>query len=312
MEPKAKKMKLNEDKVNLDPLERIHSDLHNLIFQHFKGKEVLKLSKVATDWHLILGKSRVAMSKIQLSLTAPSKKSDIGEALLTSERRYSRCVFLCYHKTTAIQSFNILKAIADSLEHLEVRQVTNDLLEMLDETVPDSKSIKFPKFKSLNLIGYTTAPMRFAQWILDRSNKEEFRKIHLPQYFPEMIKMALKMPKLKYFGISYSPKNPINLEHPVNESVTFAVINHSNPNLEKSLIGCLPNLEELEIEYIKSDNLKVVAENLPKLKKLHFKLAFMSSNILKTYEQLKLTNPLINQNIELIKKPQGFNLMHQD
>jgi hypothetical protein len=310
MELKAKKMKLYGVKVNLDPLEQIHSDLHNLIFQHFKGKDVMKLSKVATNWYLILGKSQIAMSKIQLSFVVRPKTRQVGDALLTSQRRYSNIVFLCHLKSNAMQRFNNLKAFADSIEHLEIGKILNDLLEMLEETIPDSNSIRFPKLKSLNLIGYTKSSMSFAQWILDRSNKEEFRKIHLPQYFSEMIKMALQMPKLKFFGISYSPNNPIYLELPVNESVTAAAFEKCDQGI-KIMMNCLPNLEELEIRYISSSALKAVAENSPKLKKLFYAHAFIW-DIYETYEELKLENPLINQNIELIQKPPTFHLMNQN
>jgi hypothetical protein len=305
MGPKAKKMKLNENKVNLDPLERIHSDLHNLIFQHLKGKEVKKLSEVVTDWYLKLGSSKVAMSKIQLSLAVLSKKSD--EALFTSQRRYSNFDFLCHNN--AVQRFNILKAFAESLEHLEVKQVVKNFHEL----VPDANSIEFPKLKSLMVAANrrTKGQLKFAQMILDKSNKEEFRTIHIANYTPNILKMVFEMPKLKYLGIDFLYKSPINNQKlPVNESVTAAAINSFDPNL-KGMIDLLPNIEEIEIGYISKDQLKIVAENSPKLKRCFYKVDF-NKNILETYEELKLANPLINQNIELVQKPKGFHLLYQN
>jgi hypothetical protein len=308
MKPKAKKLKLSEEKVSLDPLERIHLDLHDFIFQHFKGKEVKKVSEVATNWYLNLGSSQVAMSKIQLSLASITKKSD--EALFTSQRRYSNFVFVCAQKATAVRRFNILKAFADSLEHLEIKQVTNDF----HKTVSDFNSVEFPKLKSLKLAkndGYTRSQLKLFQMLLDKRNKEEFRKIHLTHYTPELLKMVLKMPKLKYLAVAHSWKCSIeNLELPVNESVTAAVFDGFNQNM-KRLINCLPNLEEVEIGYISEDKLKIFGENSPKLKKLFYANSFIT-NIKKTSNELKLANPLINENIELIQKPQGFNLMHQN
>jgi hypothetical protein len=73
--------------------------------------------------------------------------------------------------------------------------------------------------------------------ILDKCNKEEFRKIYLTNYTPELLKMALEMPKLNFLGIRFSWKCPIeNLELPVNESVTAAAFEGFDPNL-RSLIA---------------------------------------------------------------------------
>jgi hypothetical protein len=308
MEPKAKKLKLSEENVSLDPLERIHSDLHNLVFQHFKGKEVKKFSKLATNWYLNLGSSKVAMNKIQMRFT--SKQNH--ETLLTSQRRYSNFMFSFPYKATAVQRFNTLKAFADSIEHLELKKVVKNF----QESVPDVNSVDFPKLKSLKLAYCDNAKsqLKFAQLVIDKSNKEELKKIHLAHYTPNMLKIALEMPKLKYFGIDFLCDNPIkNAELPVNKSVTAAAFDGSFPNM-KSLINSLPNLEEMEIRYISSETLMFVAENSPKLQKLYFSFHsyLLLENVNEMYERLKLANPFINQNIELIQKPKGFKLMHQN
>jgi hypothetical protein len=307
MEPKTKKVKLSEENVSLDPLERIHSDLHNLVFQHFKGTDVMELSKVATSWYLNLGSSQVAMSKVQLSLVVQPKKYE--DALLTSQRRYSSFALLCDNRPTAMLHFNILKTFADSLEHLEVKQIVQNFHKMGS----DINSFQFPKLKSLKMTknsGPRSSQLKFAQWILNKTNKRAFRKIHLAQYSSELLKMALEMPNLKFFGVSYVSKCPVkNLELPVNASVAAAAVDGFNRNL-KSFSDLLPNLEEIEIGYINSDRLKIIAENATKLKRIYFEESWDHTK--KRYEKMKLANPLINQNIELIRKPKGFNLMEQN
>jgi hypothetical protein len=60
---------------------------------------------------------------------------------------------------------------------LEVKQVVKNF----HEVIPDANSVVFPKLKSLMVAANrrTKGQLKFAQMILDKSNKEEFRTVHI-------------------------------------------------------------------------------------------------------------------------------------
>ena len=59
--------------ISLDPLDRLPSEYHDLIFQHFRCKPLLNLSCVSSSWAQKIGTSSVAMKKVYVNYNHDSK-----------------------------------------------------------------------------------------------------------------------------------------------------------------------------------------------------------------------------------------------
>jgi hypothetical protein len=65
--PQSKEMKSELD--TFDPLKLLHVYVHSLIFQHFDGSDLLKISEVSTDWNYATYEQLMDKIKFNLDLT---------------------------------------------------------------------------------------------------------------------------------------------------------------------------------------------------------------------------------------------------
>lgn len=157
----------------MDPITRIHEDIHNLIYQHFLTDEVLLYSTVSKSWYISLGSSNIAMKKIWINLgdrfNEPTK-SDV-KILQRSKRKYQN--FKISEMENGLQILVFPKKIWKRAK-IDIQSFVNfdeyiNLLEIFNETIVElsvfdmdveatnSKCIlKFPKLECLKL-GFLSA-----------------------------------------------------------------------------------------------------------------------------------------------------------
>jgi len=130
----------------VDPFLIVYEELHDLIYQHFTGKEAMELSTVSKQWKYNIGVSPAAMKKIALVYDAetPRSKKDVT-AFLTSERRYVNA---------KLENLNILRTTTRN------QQLQYDVVEMIAPWVKDLNvefstigdiDLKFPRVEKLEL-----------------------------------------------------------------------------------------------------------------------------------------------------------------
>ncbi|CRL08613.1 CLUMA_CG021665, isoform A [Clunio marinus] len=176
MEVPSKKNKLN----NLDPFQRIHSDLLELIFQHFINEDVLSVSTVSPLWFKLTEKSNKCMEKLNLKIVVPfskgeEKKFENMSSDLKSLRLYEN-IYLHNIQNVVPEILQILQRGKWKEVYMSMRKIKNkkDLLEMMKlveldvenfsmsysflenpndilvEVQPEVK-MSFPKLKNLDL-----------------------------------------------------------------------------------------------------------------------------------------------------------------
>jgi hypothetical protein len=140
----AKQQKLQEaaDELSLDPMENILPELHDLIFQHLTGSEMIKCSTLSTTWNKSFSTSRQAMSRIKVCLLT-SERWETSNI----ERRYKNArVVLQDEPESCVVSFLKDKRITLHLENLE-------LLGDWKLNLHFSQYVAFPPLKSLKMKG---------------------------------------------------------------------------------------------------------------------------------------------------------------
>jgi hypothetical protein len=162
MEIRAKKAKEN----SMDPLGRVCSDLHDLMFQHMSQKEVLHLSTVSPDWNFAISTSSVAMSKVPLKLRkliraeVPKKL----KSMLKSHRQYNKLRIIISQEESAENISQIIKSLEkfspwlkelDIINNRTSREISVPLgltfpkLELLASTLPLNAFVNATKLKQL-------------------------------------------------------------------------------------------------------------------------------------------------------------------
>jgi hypothetical protein len=113
----SKRMKLQmeeEEKYHEstnDPLIRICSDVHELILQHFSGRDVKELSLVSKNWNETIGSSSKCMSKIQLKIKG--NVSEVKSTLLKSQRKYSNILIKDINESKVLDVYKLLEKLKD-------------------------------------------------------------------------------------------------------------------------------------------------------------------------------------------------------
>jgi len=143
-----------DDQPLVDPFLIINEELHDLICQHFTGKEVITLSTVSKQWKYNIGVSPAAMKKIKLVYDTQSSgfSSKDVTAVLTSERCYYnvKLYWLSIPKRTrsCYEQFQVVEKIAPWVKNLEV----------YNSTIGDI-GLKFPKIEKFELIRSSINPI---------------------------------------------------------------------------------------------------------------------------------------------------------
>lgn len=135
------------DDVNLNPLTRISEDLHELIFQHLTGKDVLRLSLVSPQWHDFTSNSKNCMKLIKLKVVwlhniSTHSKTERFELIQKSLRKYQYFYFYCNSNAIVIEEcMNILKAHAKSVVSIVSIDMISDVKVMNNIILPNLQSL---------------------------------------------------------------------------------------------------------------------------------------------------------------------------
>ena len=140
----------------MDPLIKISSDIHDLLFQHFDAAEVLDFSKISPEWYEKIAIS-TCMRKVKFSLklwknSAGTKQQQTDEKILVihnTTRRYQSVAIDCrFDKNLSEEIWNFLEFSAN-LRELKIKSIKLDA----------PKSIVLPKLKILKLT-YVSSTVR--------------------------------------------------------------------------------------------------------------------------------------------------------
>lgn len=168
----AKRAKLD---LNLDPLDFLHSDVFELIFQHFTWTDVIETSLISKNWFEATAKSTKCVEKLHLKIVVPYKKEEavkfhsISKDLF-SERKYQNIylhnfqdivpeilklmagrrwkkVFISVRNLKSPKDFlDIMKLVEPTVENLSISRTS---IETSDDT--EDVKFSFPALKNLEL-----------------------------------------------------------------------------------------------------------------------------------------------------------------
>lgn len=170
-EPPHKVVKLDK---YMDPMEYIHSDVYELIFQHFNSADVLESSMISPEWFEATAISQKCLSKLHLRIVVPYNKEEAEKynkisEYLKSERNYQNIyldnfqnivpeiirmmtgrkwkkVFLSVRNLENKTDFiEIMKLIEPSVENLSISRTT------IRNSVIEDTNLTFPALKKLEL-----------------------------------------------------------------------------------------------------------------------------------------------------------------
>jgi hypothetical protein len=301
-------MKFTEEKLCLDPFEKIHEDVHDLIHQHFNFTEVLAATNVSKSWNQNTGQSNTAMKKIKLQLelfTPKYPSTDKLKQILNSNRRYQNIHLNLPFLTHIKKWLQILVKFDDSLVELNLKNVAGSTVDRFCS----QQDLSFPKLQRLE--DGVQVSENLSRKIIKNSKLTAF---YLEYNSFEMIKLAFAQPTLQLFSVFdlVFQKPTLDLHQladlPVNNSIIVLSVAGSS-NFCKTLLKCLPNLIRLYfIDWMACDFqpsedlpvLKMIAETALNLKEI-FVLAGNLHQIENAYEELKTDKTLaINRNIVFV------------
>jgi hypothetical protein len=292
MENPAKKIKLSDEySSTLDPFKIIHENLHELIYQHFRGKEVSNLFTVSQIWNQRTGDSPAAMRKIQLKFRETSSRNPSPQevtALLNSGRKYQNVEASFRFMTNAVRKLLLLQRFSPSIVNLKIE---------INLTLFLPTQLSFPKLKSLNADGYIAQQ----QYLIMIQNANGLEKLEISVKNAElfnciMTKKNLKELKLKgniksFFGIQSTAVPQFKLTSLSVEETRYNI--NANPlaqsNFNKFVLHMAESLTTLSFEHCSSDDLDLVLNKLPALTsvKIHNIRREINENRLKPNNKIK-------------------------
>lgn len=135
--------------VSSDPLDRIHEDLHDLVFQHLNGNDILNASEVSSQWYTSTSTSKASMSQIQLKIVKPIQQANtMFDLINNSYKLFQNIIFSCNYDESLIN--NCFKIVC---KHAKV--IVN--VEAIDMILNDNgliQTIKLPHLRALSLRGF--------------------------------------------------------------------------------------------------------------------------------------------------------------
>jgi hypothetical protein len=144
METGAKKLKLSREIITLDPLHKVCGDLHEMMLQHFKKSDVLKVSEVSPEWNEAISTSAKCMAKIPLEIKRWDKQ--VPDVINESQRHYNNLQIECGVKEPAQISRQKIQLVAKFAPFLKKLNILN-----WSETVFDPQTLEFPKLETLGI-----------------------------------------------------------------------------------------------------------------------------------------------------------------
>lgn len=222
----------------MDPIERL-SDLEDLIYQHMKGNDVLKISEVSRYWYKSSGRSKVCMKKINLNfmVSSPFEPSESAiQSVLGSKRRYTHLIF---SRPFFWNNPNCLKVL-NKFEVIELK-VSWAVGKIVDDMF--KQPVAFPQLKFLG-VGHHVS-LKLMESLFYQS---KLSSLHVTQSTPKILNMALKVSTLKRLKIDemiqdsflYSPQFLT-----INSSIEVLSLKGSLGFKTLSLLSCTPNLKQL-------------------------------------------------------------------
>jgi len=276
-----------DNRLLVDPILIVNEELHDLIYQHFTGKEVMGLTVLKT-WRKSIGVSPAAMKKIALVYDAdtPRSKKDVT-AILNSERHYSNVMLQNLkipRRTTRNQQLqcNVVEKIAPWVKDLCVH----------NSRIGDIR-LQFPNVERLILIGSNIKP------ILDGVTPNKLKTLWIDlhykeaQPFKDFLMKCSKLKELRMVGFdlahvfeneaAYLFKLKTFELSPNYESISI-------PNFGKFLLAQSSSLQRLILRYNNMEFVESALKLLPLLKELEL-------HYLNASEALQLT---VNPSVEIL------------
>jgi len=253
-----------DDQPLVDPFLAVNEELHDLICQHFTGKEVKDLSTVSKQWKYSIGVSPGAMKKIALVYVSRYNRSKDMTEILTSERRFVnvKLGLVKIPRITRNQQLQVVEKISPWVKDLEVNHsLIGDVglrfpkverlnvLQMANFTTSIINSVNATKLKVLCIcLMYDKDIQPIVDFLMKCKNLEE---LHLMCYQKAYI-LDTKFPfKLKSFVFDHY----LPLETP------------DLPSYEKFL-QAHSTLQYFQLHEYTTDTLRIALKSLPLLKKL--------------------------------------------
>lgn len=149
-----KKVKLSD---NCDPLEILHSDVYDLIFQHFGNDDVLEASVVSRLWFAATESSTKCMEKLHLRIVVPycEEKNEKYQTIsqdLKSQRSYQNIYLHNFHNIVPeilmILEDKNWKKVYISVRNLHTKQHFLDVMSLIEPSV-ENLSISLTSIKSV-------------------------------------------------------------------------------------------------------------------------------------------------------------------
>lgn len=265
-----RKLKLSPEEP-IDPLACLISEVHNLLFQHFKGKEILLLFEVSKEWFNYITASPKAMRKITLVYHEKNiEDPDANEIdkFLQSRRPYFNFKTIFNYSTTAVQKRTLIDFFSNSLEDLEVTLS----LKRFERLLPPKS--RFLKLKSLSMSG--SESVEFTKKMLRYSENLEKLAFNENNAVTELVNLVLAKSTLKElelhgrrkdFFLNFTWPNP---KFDLTCFVMMNVVDESDPlakeNFYNFLLSMASTLSSLTIKSCNPKDLKVVLSQLPLLK----------------------------------------------
>ena len=275
--------KSSEDVVNeniysddLNPLNRISEELHELIFQHLNGNDVLRFALVSPQWYDLTANSRNCMNLIKLKVVwlhniSTHSRKDRFELVQNSQRRYQHFYFYCNSNAIVIEEcMNILTAHADSVVSIVAIDMISDALEMNSITLRNLQSLSVreifhKRYNAPNIV------------LLQASTKLKSLKLDISAN--EYVIECLQNKNLTDLDISYHMienifKNDVSgiLNFKLKTFCANTGVMHSRTeaNFIKFILSQANNLESLQLFRVNCRVINTIINRMKALKHLHY------------------------------------------
>jgi hypothetical protein len=243
LQPKAK----FDAATSLDPLKNLTSHVHDHIFQHLSGSEIIKCTTVSSSWNYSLSVSSQAMSKIKLVLN--DEKSETfprGKAAMINRRKRQYKNAEVTFRSVQGAFKNILWKISGSLENIQVDGNYGILLK-------NPLSLKFPKLKILKLANFQAHVVHsMLSCTSDRLLELKIETLMNPFYDP-IPPMTAKLTSLDISKCRMKPdkSRPFLKEflRLMRSSLKFLSINSTSHDVFDLILGEMEVLEFLSVSY---------------------------------------------------------------
>lgn len=270
-------MKKDEKKVTLDPFERLHEHVHNLIIQHFTLKENLSSSEVSRKWNVNFVPALTFKFSLH-KITDEFEKKEFDRIVSRSPHSY-RSAKVKTTMETAKETYKILRILAPKIKSLEIkhlcrRQPGDEYSDMVDYLRSTAGTL-------IDVVIFYVPHPSVVNLIINE--------------LPLLTKIIL-IPSLRYDELPDTEGEQLDLK--TNNKITNATVYTCFKKGEfRRILSALPNLKTLRVDLLTADLLEFVALHMKVLQMLIFAAA--DSDCRQRYEQLKRDNPLANRDIRL-------------